>query len=150
MLVLHDPFFFPDSAGFAPAGKPHRLVLVDDHPVFRAGLRRYLELQDGLAVIGDAPDIPGGLELAATLRPDLILLDYTLKDAIGLELLPLLRAQGLTMPVIVVSMHEDNHHVEAAHRAGAAAYAMKARGPGDLLAQVWRVLGGAGPGSVEV
>ena len=141
MLVLRAPFFTPDTTGVTPPARPRRLLLVDDHPVFRAGLRRYLEIQEGLIVVGDVPDVPGGLSLAQSLRPDLILLDYTLKDATGLELLPLLRAQGLTVPVIVVSMHEDDFHVEEARRAGATAYAMKARGPGDLLATVRRVLG---------
>lgn len=141
MPVHHEPFSAPDDAGVAPAGRrSHRLLLVDDHPVFRAGLRRFLELQAGLAVVGDAPDIPEGLALAVDLNPDLILLDYTLKDTTGLELLPLLRARGLSMPVVVVSMHEDDYHVEEARQAGAAAYAMKARGPGDLLATVRRVL----------
>lgn len=143
MLVLHEPFLTPDTAaGLATSpGRRHRLLLVDDHPVFRAGLRRFLELQTGLSVVGDAPDVPEGLALASTLQPDLILLDYTLKDTTGLELLPLLRARGLLMPVVVVSMHEDTFHQEEAQRAGAAAYAMKARGPGDLLATVRRVLG---------
>lgn len=130
------------APALTPASEPNRrLLLVDDHPVFRAGLRRFLELQAGLTVIGDAADILAGLTLAAELRPDLILLDYSLKDVIGLELLPMLRAQGLSIPVVVLSMHEDEFHVEEARRAGAAAYAMKARGPNDLLATVWRVLG---------
>ncbi len=141
MPVLHQPFLASDSpSGAAVARRSHRLLLVDDHPVFRAGLRRFLELQTGLAVVGDAPDIPEGLALAENLNPDLILLDYTLKDTTGLELLPLLRARGLSMPVVIVSMHEDDYHVEEARQAGAAAYAMKARGPGDLLATVRRVL----------
>ena len=140
MLVLPELFLLPDTLGTVPTERARRLLLVDDHPVFRAGLRRFLELQAGLTVVGDAPDVPEGLALAATLRPDLILLDYTLKDSIGLELLPMLRSQGLFMPVVVVSMHEDDFHVEEARQAGAAAYAMKARGPGDLLATVRRVL----------
>lgn len=148
-MLLLDTRPIPGHSADTPAdgGQPgsresgtHRLLLVDDHPVFRAGLKQFLDLQPGLKVVGDAPDLRRALALAEQLLPDLILLDLSLKDASGLEFFPMLHERGLAMPVVIVSMHEEDFYLEQARRAGAAGYAMKARGPVDLLATVRRVL----------
>ena len=125
-----------------------RLLLVDDHTFFRTALRRLLDLQPDLKVCGEAPDLASAAEMAAQLEPDLILLDVSLGDADGLELLPHLRRAGLKKtPVVVLSMHEDADHVERAHAAGATAYVSKSRDASQLLAVVRDALAGRSGGN---
>lgn len=112
-----------------------RLLLVDDHPVFRTALRRLLDRQPDLEVCGEAADLQGAAGLAVQLKPDLILLDVSLGDADGLDLFPHLHASGLgTTPVVVLSMHEETAHIDRAHAAGASAYVTKSRDTAHLLA----------------
>ena len=111
-----------------------RLLLVDDHPFFRTTLRRLIDRQPDLKVCGEAADLVGAADLAARLRPDLILLDLSLGDADGLDLFPHLRESGLgATPVVVLSMHEDAAQIARAHAAGAAAYVPKSHDTARLL-----------------
>lgn len=119
--------------------------LVDDHPVVRAGLKTYLDLQDDLAVVAEA----GSLAEARTLRdappPDLVLLDVKLPDGSGLQLIDELRALPSEPRVLVLTSFVDDAAVREAMRRGAAGYLLKHEGPGSLVDHVRAALRGEVP-----
>ncbi|MDQ3457849.1 MAG: response regulator transcription factor [Deinococcota bacterium] len=119
-----------------------RLLIVDDHPIVREGLKGYLGLQPDLAVIGEVGRADEALERAEALAPDLVLLDLQLPDASGLELLGWLRALPAPPRVLVLSSSADEDSVRGALRLGAAGYLVKHSGPGALLEGVRAVMRG--------
>lgn len=118
------------------------ILLIDDHAVLRAGLRLLLDAQPGLRVIGEAGDAQQALELAAELKPDLILLDLTLPRMNGIAALPLLRKAAPLAKVLVLTMHDDEGYLSQAFRAGAAGYVLKRAADDELIAAVRAVLRG--------
>ena len=117
-----------------------RVLIVDDHPAVRRGLRTFLELADGLEVTGEAADGPAALELAAELTPDVILLDMLLPGLDGIEVLHELRRREFPGRVLVVTSFTDR--LVAAIRAGARGYLSKDVAPEALVAAVRAVAAG--------
>ncbi len=126
------------------APKPARrsVLLVDDHPFMRAGLRQLIDRQPDLIVTGEAGNPTEAFQQLARGVPDLILTDLTMPGRGGLEFLRDLRAAHETMPILVVSMHDEGVYAERALRAGARGYIMKEAGGENLLAAIRWVLGG--------
>jgi two-component system invasion response regulator UvrY len=116
------------------------VLMIEDHPIVRAGCRRVLQTREGLDII-EASGAAEGLRLAAECRPDLILLDLNLPDANGLDLLRRLAAGGAAK-ILVFSMYEDAAFVSRALEAGAAGYVTKNDDPDTLIEAVDKVLGG--------
>src|SRR5438067_1778381 len=85
-----------------------RILLVEDHAMVRFGLTQLINQQADLAVCGEADSVPGALEAVATLKPDLAIVDLTLKGSNGLELIKTLAAQYPKLSVLVVSMHDES------------------------------------------
>src|SRR6201996_8195346 len=102
-----------------PALIPISVLIVDDHPVVRQGLRVLLEVQDGLTVAGEAADGPAALARAAELAPDVILLDLKLPGPDGLAVLGELQARGIRSRVLVLTSVTEPSSAAAAVRAGA-------------------------------
>ena len=126
-------------AGGSPApGAPARILVVEDHPLVRQGIRALLELE-GLTVCGEAEDCAGASTLLARTRPDLLLLDLSLGEESGLDLV---RQMDGSLPVLIYSMHEDWLHVRQALRAGADGYVTKREPSEILLAAVHTLLAG--------
>jgi len=119
-----------------------RVLLVDDHPFMRAGLRQLIDRQPDLIVTGEAGNPAEAFQQLARGVPDLILTDLTMPGRGGLEFLRDLRAAHETVPILVVSMHDEGVYAERALRAGARGYIMKEAGGENLLAAIRRVLGG--------
>ena len=119
-----------------------RLVIIDDHPVVREGLKAFLDLQGGLEVVGEAGNVQEGLEVVTRLEPDLVLLDLELPSENGLSLLPKLRALTPTPKVLVLTSFLDEDYVRGAVRGGAAGFLVKHAGPEGLLDGVRAVLRG--------
>lgn len=114
------------APGAAPkAAGPARVLLVDDHPVTRQGMKALISLQTNFEVVGEADSAPRALELVEKLKPTLAIVDITLRSTNGIELTKCMRAQSPELHVLVVSMHDENLYAERALRAGAMGYLMK-------------------------
>lgn len=124
------------------AKEVRRVCLVDDHPVVRHGLAQLINQEADLHVCGEAEDLTAALDLIQKSRPDLILVDITLKGRSGLELIKTLNGLTPPRPVLVVSMHDETLYAERALRAGAKGYIMKEEAPEKVLMAMRRVLAG--------
>jgi DNA-binding NarL/FixJ family response regulator len=124
----------------AAAGK--RLLIVDDHPMMREGLAQLINHVAGLTVCGEAGTGREGLALAAKLKPELVLVDISLPDTNGIEMVKNLRSLHPEMPVLVISMHDEAMYAERVLRAGGRGYIMKQEGGKKLLEAIQRVLSG--------
>ena len=102
-----------------------RIFLVDDHPLVREGLTNLINGQNDLVVCGEAEDSAGAIAGIAKARPDVALIDISLKNESGLELIKNLESQFPLVALIVVSMHDEALYAERAVRAGARGYVMK-------------------------
>ncbi|MBP6865058.1 MAG: response regulator transcription factor [Candidatus Didemnitutus sp.] len=105
--------------------EPIRIFLVDDHPLVREWLGQLLSSEPGFEVIGQAEDAAPGLAAITANVPDIAIVDLSLRNGSGLDLIKELREKLPIVQVIVLSMHEELAHVERALRAGAAGYVMK-------------------------
>jgi DNA-binding NarL/FixJ family response regulator len=119
-----------------------RVVIVDDHPAVRRGLRTFLELADGLEVTGEAADGPAALDLIADSSPDVVLLDMVLPGMDGVEVLHEMRRRALASRVLVVTSFTDRSRLLPAVRAGARGYLSKDVDPQALVAAVRSVAAG--------
>ncbi|MCG7304777.1 MULTISPECIES: response regulator transcription factor [Micrococcaceae] len=114
-----------------------RIVVVDDHPVVRAGLRALLEMEDDLTVVGEAGSEDDAVAEVERERPDLVLMDLRLDhEGSGAVAIQRLRAAGLTMPVLVLTNHDTDADILAAVEAGASGYLLKDAPPEELLPAV--------------
>src|SRR5579871_6785420 len=120
----------------------HRILVVDDHPVFREGLVRVLNREKDLEVIGEASNAVDALKDALALRPNLVLVDISLDGSNGLDLTRSLRARLPNIRILVLSMHKEILHAERALRAGANGYLMKRESGRQLLETIRQVLNG--------
>ena len=116
-----------------PERAPVRVLIVDDHPMVRAGLRSMLE-PAGVAVVGEAGTGEDALRAAAACAPEVVLLDLELPDLDGLAVLQRLRARVSDVAVLVITMHDDPALVRRAVEAGASGYVLKGVGRRELLA----------------
>ena len=99
-----------------------RVLLVDDHAVVREGLRAFLALQQGIAVVGEAGNGEEAVELAARLAPDVVLLDLVMPAGDGLRAIHRLRATAPAARVLVLTSYADDSQIFAAMAGGAAGY----------------------------
>jgi DNA-binding NarL/FixJ family response regulator len=109
-----------------------RVLLVDDHAVVREGLRAFLELQDGIEVVGEAGDGREAVEVAARERPDVILMDLVMPELDGVGAMRELRQRAPDSRVIVLTSYLDDERLLPAIRAGAAGYLLKNVEPAQL------------------
>jgi DNA-binding NarL/FixJ family response regulator len=112
---------------------PARLMLVDDHPIVREGLRAYLGQQEGLTVVSEVASVAAALTELGTTHPDLILLDVQLDGESGLTLLAELRRREENVRVLLLTSFLDEDYLREALRLGASGYLLKRAGQGVLL-----------------
>ena len=126
-----------------PNRSPRRKVLiVDDHPLLRDGLAKVINQQPDLAVCGEAANARAGLAAAAKLRPDVAIVDLSLEEGSGLDLIKDIHARDPKLPMLVLSMHPEHLYAERAIRAGARGYLMKREPVERVLAALRKVLAG--------
>ena len=128
---------------------PVRVLLVDDHPVFRRGLAALLGCEPWVGDVLEVGDVAGALQATRARQPDVVVLDLGLPDGSGVDAVRPLRLACPATAVLVLTMHEDDTHVRDALAAGAAGYVLKQSEPDAVVAAVRTVaLGGSvlGPG----
>ncbi|SRR5579875_644163 len=124
-------------------GKSIRVVVIDDHQLMRDGLRVLFEKHNEIQIAGEASDALEGLELAARIRPDVILLDIGMRGLDGIQAAYRLRKETPTSRIIILSQYDDEEYVlEALGKAGASGYAMKSEGGAELLSAIRAVAAG--------
>ena len=121
---------------------PARILVVDDHPIVREGLIKLLDLEGDLKVVGEAETAAEARKAAEQLKPDLVVLDITLREGNGLDLLKDLRLRCPKAAVLVLSMHDETVYAERVLKAGARGYLMKDQARGNVVAAIRKVLSG--------
>lgn len=123
--------------------KKMKVLLVDDHPVVRQGLAMLIDQEPDLTVCGQAAGSADALKLLHSEKPDLAVVDITLADENGLDLVRKMKEQRKETPVLVVSMHDEFLYAERVLKAGASGYVMKQASASEILASMRKVLSGA-------
>ena len=124
------------------SSKTTRVMIVDDHPMTRDGLMHLINREPDLEVAWEAENAAQALEIAVAEQPDLALVDITLPDKSGIDLIKDLKAVRPELKVLVISMHEESLYAERALRAGARGYITKQEGGAKLMQAIRQVLGG--------
>jgi DNA-binding NarL/FixJ family response regulator len=119
-----------------------KILIVDDHPVVREGLAMQIATQPDLAVCGEAEDVAGALALLESARPDVAIIDISLKNGNGIDLIRRIRDRQSAVRILVWSMYAENLYAERALRAGAQGYLHKGRATHNLLDAIRAVLAG--------
>ena len=128
------------AAKIKPSAK--RLLIVDDHPMMRTGLAQLIDNEGDLKVCAEADNAGQAINAVAKQKFDLALVDISLPDKNGLELIKDLRTLKPELPILVVSMHDEMIYAERALRAGARGYIMKQEGGQKFLLAIRQVLAG--------
>jgi DNA-binding NarL/FixJ family response regulator len=110
-----------------------RIILVDDHPMMRRGMRQLIEMQEGLQVLAEASSGEEALALVETHEPDMILMDLNMKGMDGIQTIEALRHRGVTACILMVTVSDNDNDVIAALRAGADGYLLKDLEPEQLI-----------------
>jgi DNA-binding NarL/FixJ family response regulator len=118
------------------------VLVVDDHPIVRERLAELINRELDLVVCGEAEDGHGALEAAESLFPDVAIVDISLKDTYGIELIKDLKTRQPELPVLVLSMHEESMYAERALRAGARGYLNKQEATKKVIPALRQVLAG--------
>jgi DNA-binding NarL/FixJ family response regulator len=119
-----------------------RILIVDDHPMIRERLTEVIEREPDLVVCGEAEDVQSGVSAAENTRPDLAIVDVSLRNSHGLDLIKDLRVRCPNVLVLVVSMHEEAALAERVIHAGARGYITKQEATRNILEAIRTVLGG--------
>ncbi|MBN3766995.1 response regulator transcription factor [Burkholderia sp. Ac-20365] len=119
-----------------------RLILVDDHPLVRDGLRARLDAVPGFTVVGEAGNADEALALAATHEPDLVLMDVGMRGMNGIQLAALFHERHPGIRVLMLSMHDNVEYVTQAVRAGASGYVLKDSPGAEIIRAIGAVLEG--------
>src|SRR5712671_2381131 len=119
-----------------------RIVIVDDHPLFRKGLQELIHSDSSFAVCGDAGNASEAMEVIRKLHPDLVIVDLSLPGANGIELIKNIRAEFSKLPILVLSMHDESLYALRSLRAGADGYVMKHEAMANVIQAIREVFNG--------
>lgn len=123
--------------------KKTKVLLVDDHPVVRQGLAQLIDQESDLAVCAQASGSADALKLLASEKPDLAVVDITLADENGLDLVRKIKETRKETPVLVLSMHDEFLYAERVLKAGASGFVMKQAAASEILAAMRKVIAGS-------
>lgn len=119
-----------------------RIVLIDDHPLFRSGVAQLVRADPGLELAGQAGDGASGIALVEEVDPDLVLIDLNMKPMNGIETLRGLKQRGLRARCVMLTVSDDGRDVLEAMRAGADGYLLKDLEPEELAQRIQQAVGG--------
>src|SRR6202140_4871121 len=119
-----------------------RILVVDDHPIVRQGLALLINREPDLVVCGEAEEAMGAMHVLASARPGVLIVDISLNGPGGLDLLKNVRINHSSLPVLILSMHDESIYAERALRAGANGYIMKQEATDSVLVAIRRILKG--------
>ena len=119
-----------------------RILIVDDHPIFCEGLIQFLNQEADLTVCGQAEDVQSALEAIAALQPDLVIVDLSLKNSNGFELITEMKKRDRRLPLLVLSMHSELIYAERTLQAGAKGYITKQEVAETVVTAIRQVLEG--------
>ena len=122
--------------------KKIRIIIVDDHPLFRQGLKELINRQQDMIVCGEAEDVFEAMRVIRKQNPDMVVTDIALKTTNGLELIKDVRVQYPNIPIMAISMHEECYYAERALRAGAKGYITKQKAPKEVIVAIRAILSG--------
>lgn len=125
--------------GLAPKNRK-RVLIVDDHPVFRRGVAALVNEQDDLIVCGEAESAMAALEALRQLKPDVVLMDVNMPGANGIELIKMALAEHPKLIILILSMHSESLYALRALRAGAKGYVQKAEALTSVITALRKVL----------
>lgn len=123
-------------------GNPIRVLIVDDHPTVREGLRYRIELQPDMTVCGEASEVKEALRKVQECRPDVVIADIVLKNSDGVDLMKNLRSQDLDVAVLAHSMYDESVYADRCLRAGAMGYVNKEADPKDVITALREIAAG--------
>ena len=119
-----------------------RIVIVDDHPLFRKGLEQLIHSESSFAICGEAGNAAEAMEVIRKLNPDLAIVDLSLPGANGIELIKNIRAEFSRLPILVLSMHDESLYALRALRAGAEGYVMKHEAMANVIQAIHEIFNG--------
>ncbi len=119
-----------------------RIVIVDDHPLFRKGLEEMIHSEGSFAVCGEAGNAAEAMDVIRKLDPEMVVVDLSLPGANGIELIKNIRAEFAKLPVLVLSMHDESLYALRALRAGANGYVMKHEAMTNVIEAIREVFNG--------
>jgi DNA-binding NarL/FixJ family response regulator len=125
-----------------PESSKSRVMIVDDHPLFRLGLADLINAQQDLATCCEASSSPSALRMMRMCPPDAAIVDVSLPGINGIELIKIVKAELPKLPILVLSMYDEERYALRALRAGALGYLTKSEALGDLLGALRKVLQG--------
>jgi len=126
----------------APVSDNKNILIVEDHPLFCTMLTQLINNESGMRVCGEANNIYDAMTIIEKGLADAAIVDITLKNSSGLELLKNLQAHNIQLPVLVLSMHEEKLYAERVIRAGAKGYISKLASPFEVIKAIKKVLEG--------
>jgi DNA-binding NarL/FixJ family response regulator len=131
-----------NASRLSPLASKCRVFLIDDHPIVRQGLALFIDREPDLMVCGEADGAASALQAIRDAVPDFIVLDISLDGPDGLELLKVVRSEYPSLPVLILSMHDESAYAERALRAGANGYIMKQEATEKVLTAIRQILRG--------
>jgi DNA-binding NarL/FixJ family response regulator len=132
----------PHQQGLGKPDNKNRILIVEDHPIFRQGMIHLINHEPDLEVCGEVETAARALSAIDDLKPDLALVDITIKGTNGIELIKNIKFKYPALPTLVLSMHEEALYAERAIRAGAHGYVMKQEAASQVMAAIRSVLRG--------
>lgn len=122
--------------------KEKKILIVEDHPIFRMGMCELINQEDDLTVCGSAEDVPEAMDLVQLKNPDLVIVDLSLKSSNGMTLIREMNKHYKKIPILVLSMHEESLHAKRCLLAGAKGYLMKHETKDSIIKAIRRIFSG--------
>ena len=119
-----------------------RVIIVDDHPVVRRGLKQIIAAEQDMQVVGDAESAREAISVIRHTPCDAVVLDITLPDASGLDVLSRLKSERPTLPVLIMSIHDEEQYALRVLKSGASGYLMKNSIPEELIQAIRKIASG--------